>query len=152
MTEVSLPHNDKRNIEDYYELEKKIGVGSSSNVYLATHKETKVKYAVKVIDKKLISIAQFERIHGEIEILRNIQHPNIINMVDHFENTNKLYLVMELKTGGELFDRIVAKGRFNEDEAVLLLRQICQCCFLLTSEKHCSSRSQTRKYHVFWSS
>jgi calcium-dependent protein kinase len=53
----------------------------------------------------------------EVEILRNLDHPNIIKLYETFEDENNLYLVMELCEGGELFDRIIESGYFDENHA-----------------------------------
>jgi len=65
-------------------------------------------------------------IQTEIEIMRMIEHPNIISLHEVFEDktTKKIYLVMELVTGGELFDRIVEKGSYSEKDASELIAKV----------------------------
>jgi len=60
----------------------------------------------------------------EMEILQRVDHPNIIKLHEMIEAENKLYFVMELVTGGELFDRIVEKGSYSEEDAKVLVRKI----------------------------
>ena len=62
--------------------------------------------------------------YGEISVLRRLIHPNIVQLVETFEDKAKVYLVMELVTGGELFDRIVEKGSYTERDAAELIRQV----------------------------
>ena len=62
--------------------------------------------------------------YGEISVLRRLIHPNIVQLVETFEDKSKVYLVMELVTGGELFDRIVEKGSYTERDAAELIRQV----------------------------
>ena len=65
---------------------------------------TKEKVAIKIIDKTDLSEADMEMQRNEIEILKIAQHPNIIKMLDIFENEEYLSLVMECMEGGDLFD------------------------------------------------
>jgi len=59
-----------------------------------------------------------------VEILLKIEHPNIIKLLDLFDTPEKLYLVMELVTGGELFDRIVEREQYSESDAKEVMRQL----------------------------
>ena len=56
-----------------------------------------------------------KRFKTEIEILRNLDHPHIIKLFETFEDSRNIYLVMEKCDGGELFDRIIDSGYFDED-------------------------------------
>ena len=60
----------------------------------------------------------------EIEVMKKVNHPNVIKLVAIFEDEKFLYLVMELVTGGELFDKIVEKGSYTEKEAAALVRKM----------------------------
>lgn len=75
-------------------------------------------FSVKMISKKLMKGREY-MILGEIAILKKISqgHPNILSLWDYFETPNNLYLVMDLCTGGELFDRICSVGQFYEKDA-----------------------------------
>jgi len=115
---------NKRNIEDVYTLGQVLGTGTSSVVVIGTHKATNAQVAVKIVDKTKMTQRQVERVYSEIDVLNKVNHPNIVNLLEHFETNTKIYLVMELKTGGELFDRILDKGYFTEDEAWYVMRQI----------------------------
>ncbi|KAI1312655.1 hypothetical protein EDD11_002892 [Mortierella claussenii] len=92
----------------------------------AVHIETGKRYAVKVINKKLME-GKEHMIRNEIAVLRRISigHANILTLVDYFETLNNLYLVTELAEGGELFDRICRKGNYYEHDAAHLVRTIC---------------------------
>jgi len=111
-------------IEDHYEIGNEIGVGTSSFVHTATHIETNTEYAVKIIDKTSLSSKQRERLSLEVEILRNLDHPHIISLRDTFETDDSYYIVMDLMKGGDLFDKIVQKKRYTEQEARITIRNI----------------------------
>jgi calcium-dependent protein kinase len=92
------------------------------------HRETKEWYAIKSIRKS--KVGKIEVLKREIDILKEVDHPNIIRLKDVFEDQKYLHLITELCTGGELFDRIIAKtnsaeGHFSEHDAAILIRDIC---------------------------
>ena len=62
-----------------------------------------------------------------------IDHPHCVKLIDIFDNDKKLYLVLELLTGGELFDRIVSKGNYSEKEAASLVRDVASAIKYLHS-------------------
>jgi len=107
-----------------YELKTELGRGAFSIVYQATHKPTGSQHAVKVINKKDLGKDYEKNLKMEVDILKKVNHPNIIALKELFDTQDKLFLVMELVTGGELFDKIVEKGSYTESEAVQLVRKI----------------------------
>ncbi|XP_052121845.1 calcium/calmodulin-dependent protein kinase type 1 [Frankliniella occidentalis] len=101
-------------------------------------------FAVKIIDKKALK-GKEDSLENEIKVLRRfsesakrradpegsengprLTHPNIVQLLETFEDKHKVYLVMELVTGGELFDRIVQKGSYTEKDASDLIRQVLE--------------------------
>jgi len=117
-------------IRDEYELqEQALGEGTQGVVRRGTRRSTGVERAVKIVQKKqVVDVVEFKR---EIQLMRLIDHPNIIKLFETYEDARHIYLVMELCTGGELFDRIIEKGRFSEREAALVMRQILRAVFYL---------------------
>jgi len=107
-----------------YEIGQELGRGAFSVVKLGTNKKTKEKVAVKVIDRNDVGKDYEKNLKMEMEILKRVEHPNIIALHEMVEAGNKLYFVMELVTGGELFDRIVEKGSYSEEDAKILVRKI----------------------------
>ena len=112
----------KENVEDHYDIGKELGRGATSVVKLVTQKGTKqecaMKSMTKQIDKKIIKT--------EIGILLRLAHPNIIRLKEIYESETHIYLIMDLVTGGELFDRIVERGFYSEKDAALVVSQLLQ--------------------------
>ena len=99
-----------------------LGKGSYGRVQLAKLKGTSVKRAIKIIEKAKVS--NVERFKLEVEIMMKLDHPNILRLMDYFEDPKYVYLVLELCTGGELFDRIISNKYYNEEDARVIFRQI----------------------------
>ncbi|XP_022914880.1 calcium/calmodulin-dependent protein kinase type 1 [Onthophagus taurus] len=119
--------SDKQHtIEEKYVLKELLGTGAFSVVRLAESKEKPgMLYAVKIIDKKALK-GKEDSLENEIKVLRRLTHTNIVQLLETFEDKYKVYLVMELVTGGELFDRIVEKGSYTEKDAADLIRQVLE--------------------------
>jgi len=101
-----------------YIIGKTIGEGTFGKVKLGTHILTKAKIAVKILEKsKIVDVADYERVSREIHILKIVQHPCVVQLYEIIETQNKLYLIMEYASGGELFDYIVKHQRVQEKEA-----------------------------------
>eukprot|EP00161_Ancyromonas_sigmoides_P013887 TRINITY_DN358_c0_g1_i1.p2 TRINITY_DN358_c0_g1~~TRINITY_DN358_c0_g1_i1.p2 ORF type:complete len:327 (+),score=164.53 TRINITY_DN358_c0_g1_i1:87-1067(+) len=130
--EGSLPVKQDA-IETVFDIGKELGTGHFSVVKLATHKEQGKEFALKIIDKRKLG-NQKERVLAECDILHSCDHVNIVKLHDIYENENKLYLVMELVNGGELFDRIVEKGSYTEKDAANLVAKICSAVDYLHSK------------------
>eukprot|EP01119_Soliformovum_irregulare_P012061 TRINITY_DN3104_c0_g1_i2.p1 TRINITY_DN3104_c0_g1~~TRINITY_DN3104_c0_g1_i2.p1 ORF type:complete len:507 (+),score=139.31 TRINITY_DN3104_c0_g1_i2:99-1619(+) len=111
---------------DAYDIREELGSGNFAKVKLAVHKGTGKRYAVKVVDKKrtLKQTQKQDAMMAEVTILQSISHPNIISIHEVFDTEKILYIILELVTGGELFDRIVDLGFFSEEEAKKLFVQM----------------------------
>ena len=84
------------------------------------------KRAVKIIDKLSLEDEEHVRLKFEIDILKNLTHPNIVQLYEIFESKASLYLVTELCDGRELFDEIMDRKNFNEREAAMVIKQVLQ--------------------------
>lgn len=122
--------NNKGKISDVYDLDKtKIGEGAYAYVCKATTKQTTKVRACKVNNKqKLKDIAKFR---SEIELMGSLDHANILNLFEVFEDHRNIYLIMELCVGGELFDRVIDSGRFSEVDAAIIMQQILRAVFYM---------------------
>ncbi|CAB4263692.1 unnamed protein product [Prunus armeniaca] len=118
------------NIFDKYEFGKELGRGEFGITYRCTHRETGELLACKKIAKsKLKTEIDVEDVRREAEIMRRLpKHPNIVSFKEAYEDKEAVYLVMELCEGGELFDRIVAKGHYTERAAATVTRTILEIC------------------------
>jgi len=103
------------NVFQYYELDKTLGKGQFGLVKLARHKKTRQKVAVKQVKKKNMSHIEVFQQRREIEVLKMCQHPNIISLVDIFENSEYYYIVLDYMEGSDLFDYLQARD-FNLGE------------------------------------
>lgn len=113
-------------VEDKYYLKELLGTGAFSVVRVAESKERPGQLnAVKIIDKKALK-GKEDSLENEIKVLRRLKHHNIVQLLETFEDKTKVYLIMELVTGGELFDRIVEKGSYTEKDAAGLIRQVLE--------------------------
>nr|XP_023875738.1 calcium-dependent protein kinase 29-like [Quercus suber]POE81996.1 calcium-dependent protein kinase 29 [Quercus suber] len=113
-------------INSLYILEKELGRGQIGVTYLCTERATGRKYACKSISRrKIVTSKDVEDVKREILILQHLTgQPNIVEFKGAYEDKQNLHLVMELCTGGELFDQIINKGSYSEREAASIGRQI----------------------------
>lgn len=81
------------------------------------------KVAIKVILKKNVK-GNEQMVYDELDLLQNLKHSHIVRFVDWFESRDKYYIVTELATGGELFDRICEQGKFTEKDASQTIKQV----------------------------
>ncbi|CDI80494.1 CAM kinase, SNF1 family, putative [Eimeria praecox] len=125
LLQAALTRGPPEKVVGSYLLGRTIGEGTFGKVRVATHALTGECVAVKVLEKdKLKAAEDAERVLREIHILRAVRHPHIIHLLEILETASRLYLVMELASGGELFDFIVKRQRVDEGTARRLFRQI----------------------------
>lgn len=110
-------------IRDIYDFRDVLGTGAFSEVILAEDKRTQKLVAIKCIAKKALE-GKEGSMENEIAVLHKIKHPNIVALDDIYESGGHLYLIMQLVSGGELFDRIVEKGFYTERDASRLIFQV----------------------------
>ena len=90
-----------------YDIEKPIGKGGFCTVYKAIYKETKKIYALKVIDKSILNNEeQIKNIVNEINIMNELDSPNLLKLVTNFEDENHIYIILPLCPNGQLYDII----------------------------------------------
>ncbi|KAG6520436.1 hypothetical protein ZIOFF_017492 [Zingiber officinale] len=127
-TLVVLKNPTGRNIGSRYKLGQELGRGEFGVTYLCTDTATGERFACKSISKKKLRTAvDVEDVRREVEIMRHLpNHPHVVSLKDTYEDDAAVHLVMELCEGGELFDRIVARGHYTERAAAGIMRTIIE--------------------------
>ncbi|XP_062224253.1 calcium-dependent protein kinase 2-like isoform X1 [Phragmites australis] len=122
---LGRPMEDVRSI---YTVGKELGRGQFGVTSLCTHKATGERFACKTIAKRKLSTKEdVEDVRREVQIMYHLAgQPNIVELKGAYEDKQSVHLVMELCAGGELFDRIIAKGKYTERAAAALLRTIVE--------------------------
>ncbi|KAI6704517.1 hypothetical protein NL676_007479 [Syzygium grande] len=115
-----------QDIKQHYTLGKELGRGQFGITYLCTEKSTGHTYACKsILKRKLVSKSDRDDMKREIQIMQHLSgQPNIVEFRGAYEDRYSVHVVMELCAGGELFDRIIAKGHYTERAAASICRAI----------------------------
>ena len=114
-----------QNLLSEYNIKQIIGRGTFSIVKLGEHKLTKEKVAIKIMQKnKVINQEDLIRIEREIQMLKCLNHINVIKIYNILEDSKRFYIIMEYCENGELFNRIVEKKRLSEDESAIFYYQL----------------------------
>lgn len=107
-----------------YEIQALIGTGGFSKVVRVQHRATGQRYAIKMVEK--IMKESRETCDRELQVLRRTKHQNIIQLIEVYEGSDKtIYMVLELASGKELFERIISET-FDEKEAVRNIKMLLQ--------------------------
>ncbi|KAH0929315.1 hypothetical protein HID58_015042 [Brassica napus] len=127
-----------------YEVGRTIGEGSFAKVKFARNTDTGENVAIKIMAKStILKNKMADQIKREISIMKIVRHPNIVRLYEVLASPSKIYIVLEFVTGGELFDRIVHKGRLEESEARKYFQQLidaiahCHCKGISAAEFSC---------------
>ena len=124
-------------IRDTYEIGRKIGGGSFGLVFLSVKKRTGEKVAIKAMKKfKKDTYIINNDLLKEVEILKTLDHQNILNIFEFYEGTYNFYIVTEYCSGGNLFDKII-KGNYlmSESRAAVIIFQV------LSAINYCHQRN-----------
>ncbi|CAA0826801.1 Calcium-dependent protein kinase 30 [Striga hermonthica] len=115
-------------ISDKYILGRELGRGEFGVTYLCTDRETREALACKSISKKKLRTAvDVEDVRREVAIMASLpDHPNVVKLRATYEDNEAVHLVMELCEGGELFDRIVARGHYSERAAAAVAKTVAE--------------------------
>ena len=110
------------NIDSVYQKEKLLGEGSFGEVWLVKHKVLGKQFAMKIIEKSPYSDAT--QIKNEINILKQLDHPNILKILEFHLTSNKYHIITDYCPEGELFNEISAKDIFSERETSFIIYQV----------------------------
>jgi len=108
-----------------YEIGRTLGEGTFGKVKFAVNTETNERVAIKILDKEKIQKQNMgEQIKKEIAVMKMVKQRHVVNLLEVLASRTKIFIVLELVTGGELFDKIVTAGRFDEPTARKYFRQL----------------------------
>ena len=105
-----------------YITQKLLGVGTYGQVFLVQNKYTKEYFAMKEIPKTSEDLLSDNEIMDEIEILKNLDHPDIVRITEFYNTENSYYLINEYCKYGELYEQV--KNEFSETQIAVMFRQI----------------------------
>ncbi|KAM8975113.1 calcium/calmodulin-dependent protein kinase type 1G isoform 2-T2 [Pelodytes ibericus] len=117
------------NIRDTFVFMEVLGSGAFSEVFLVKQRATGQHFALKCIKK--VNSSRDRSLENEIAVLKKINHDNIVTLEDIYESSSHFYLVMQLVSGGELFDRILERGVYTEKDASNVIRQVLSAVLYL---------------------
>ncbi|KAK1885155.1 Serine/threonine-protein kinase H1 [Dissostichus eleginoides] len=105
-----------------YDIKALIGRGSFSRVVRVEHRETRQPFAIKMMEVE--GPEGREVCASELAVLQRVSHSHVIQLIEVFQFPQRVYMVLELATGGELLDRVVSRGHFTERDATQALRMV----------------------------
>lgn len=125
---TSLPKKivSEEDVKKALTLGNELGKGAFSLVYQALRTSDSTQVAVKVVDLTRLTKKQLAELDAERLILQDFHHPHVVNLLDIFETSSRLYLVLELLAGGDLFNKILSKGCFSERATKRIVLQVTQ--------------------------
>ncbi|KAM9423917.1 death-associated protein kinase 2-like isoform 2-T4 [Salvelinus alpinus] len=129
----------QQTVEDFYDIGEELGSGQFAIVKRCWEKSTGLEFAAKFIKKRQSRSSRRgvrrEEIEREVNILQQTQHPNIVTFHDVYENRTDVVLILELVSGGELFDFLAQKESLSEEEATQFIKQILEGVHYLHTRK-----------------
>lgn len=111
---------------DDFELGKPLGFGKFGVVWLVRERKSNYLLALKIMKKKDVKddLKGIKQIRREIEIQMNIKSNFILKMFGFFHDNNNIYYMLEYASGGELFTKLIEKGRYSDKECALIIYQV----------------------------
>eukprot|EP00929_Paragymnodinium_shiwhaense_P118615 TRINITY_DN90529_c0_g1_i1.p1 TRINITY_DN90529_c0_g1~~TRINITY_DN90529_c0_g1_i1.p1 ORF type:complete len:424 (+),score=107.07 TRINITY_DN90529_c0_g1_i1:114-1385(+) len=133
--------SNEGDILQFYRLSAKLGVGAFGSVKKGTKISNGQEVAIKTVQKRIIkdstsshrmgsahmlavNTGYAKQLDREMNLLRVLNHPNIIRLLDTFEDEERIFLVLEFCEGGEILDVILDQGNFSEHQGRLMVRQL----------------------------
>jgi serine/threonine protein kinase len=119
---AALRSPSRISFSDEYELVRKIRKGSCATVWECEHKDTKEIFAVKIINRPKLKANDDEFVLNEVAIMQSLSQFSkyIVQLLDFYEEEDNFYLVMDYMGGGDVFDRILEKTKYTENDARML--------------------------------
>ena len=141
MLQHLIKEHRKEKVDSVYQINwddnEALGSGATSTVRIAINKTTQEKYALKTIELHRLPPHIIQSLFEEVNIMRVLDHPNIIKIVETFVDYKRLYIIMECCTGGELFDLLYDQegAKFQEKDALNLAIKMCSALNYLHENK-----------------
>ncbi|XP_068702307.1 serine/threonine-protein kinase DCLK1-like isoform X3 [Montipora foliosa] len=132
---VKDPKKMKReriSVHGFYRIGKVIGDGNFAVVRECKNRKTNKEYALKIISKAKVK-GKEHMVENEISILRRVKHKNIVELIEEYETSKEIFLVMELVKGGDLFEAIVKATKYTEKDASHMIRDLASALHYLHS-------------------
>lgn len=131
-------HINEQEFSKVYSVGRSLGAGTFGEVMFCTHIKTNSRRAVKVFHKENLT-TDFNKLkfENEINILKVLDHPNIVRVYEFFEDSKSFYIVMEHCRGGELFQEIMKLKQYDEPQSAQIMRQLLSCISYLHSISIC---------------
>jgi 5'-AMP-activated protein kinase catalytic alpha subunit len=118
-----------------YRVGRQLGAGAFGQVRLCTHLDTGQEYAVKIMElNRVKELGMSVNVRREISIMKKLDHPNVIKLIEVLKSDTHIFIVCELATGGDLFDKIVEQDLFDEETTRMYFTQI------LDAAEYCHSK------------
>jgi len=119
-----MAKNLTSNVDDYYTITTTVlGSGFFATVKMGIDKKTGEKVAVKIIDKSKVEESP-QLLQNEIDIMAKVHHPHVVGLRAVFDTDTTLFIVMELVSGGELYEMIVERKTFSEKDTAHIISQV----------------------------
>eukprot|EP01052_Picozoa_sp_SAG31_P016112 SAG31_NODE_1055_length_10134_cov_14.461837_10_plen_174_part_00 len=134
-------------VEKEFDLGRTLGEGNYAEVKLCTEKATGGKWACKIINKKKLEPGDEEMLELETRVLAMLKHPNVVRLKKKFDTKKKMYLILELCTGGELLEALMNNGAYSEHDACELFTKVMDAVNV-RSLLHRSCHVATQKHIV----
>ncbi|OHT13635.1 CAMK family protein kinase [Tritrichomonas foetus] len=117
--------NNPREVGEYI-LGRTLGSGTTGKVKLAVHKVTGQQVAIKIIKKAMFDVKPDlqRKIRREIALMRLLDHPHLLKLIEVYDSSHHMYIVLEFASHGELFDYLVARRRLDVPVALHFFREI----------------------------
>eukprot|EP01083_Nonionella_stella_P069127 184115_1 len=121
-------NENRRRFSDFYSNGRMLGAGSFATVKRCTRKSDKHEHAVKIIDKRQLKGRELVQLRDEIRILKSLDHPHLISLVDVFDDGRRVKMVLELCAGGDLFKHLLKapNKRFDEPKCARIMSIIAR--------------------------
>ena len=113
--------------DDVYEQGELLGEGAFGAVYKCRRKDTGVERAVKILDKRHMDQWEYDSVVQEFQMLTKLDNDNVIRVYEFYSTDESFYIVQELAKGGELYDELLSRGKFQEQDVATLMRGILAC-------------------------